>query len=96
MFEKLHVQFFSNYLYSWFLVFVQALHYFNVVISNSFNLIFEADLLRDSINKSFLRVEIKLFASPALHQHTPIIPPLKLMHASDELYSMQDSNTIIK
>ncbi len=34
-----------------FLVFVQALHfYFNVVISNSFNLIFETDLLLDSIN----------------------------------------------
>ncbi len=42
-----------NYLYSWFLVFVfvQALHfYFNVVISNSFNFIFEADFLCDSIN----------------------------------------------
>ncbi len=39
-----------NYLYSRFLVFVQALHYFNVVISNSFNFIFEADLLCDSIN----------------------------------------------
>ncbi len=40
-----------NYLYLWLLVFVQALHfYFNVVISNSFNFIFEADLLRDSIN----------------------------------------------
>ncbi len=61
-----------NYLYSWLLVFVQALHfYFNVVISNSFNFIFEADLLRDSINYSFL--EIKLSASPALHQATPII-----------------------
>ncbi len=40
-----------NYLYSQFLVFVQVLHmYFNVVFSNSFNLIFEADLLRDSIH----------------------------------------------
>ncbi len=41
-----------NYLYSWFLVFlVQALHfYFNVVINNSFNCIFEMDLLLDSIN----------------------------------------------
>ncbi len=40
-----------NYLYSQFLVFVQALHfYFYVVISNSFNFIFETDLLRDSIN----------------------------------------------
>ncbi len=40
-----------NYLYLWFLVFAQALHfYFNVVISNSFNFIFETDLLRDSIN----------------------------------------------
>ncbi len=40
-----------NYLYSWFLVFVQALHfYFNVVINNSFNFIFEMDLLLDSIN----------------------------------------------
>ncbi len=39
-----------NYLYSWFLVFlVQALHfYFNVVINNSFNFIFEIDLLLDS------------------------------------------------
>ncbi len=35
-----------NYLYLWFLVFVQALHfYFSVAISNSFNLIFETDLL---------------------------------------------------
>ncbi len=42
-----------NYLYSQFLVFVQALHfYFNVVISNSFNFIFETDLLRDSIKVS--------------------------------------------
>ncbi len=42
---------FLHYLYLWLLVFVQALHfYFNVVISNSFNFIFEADLLRDSIN----------------------------------------------
>ncbi len=40
-----------NYLYSRFLVFVQSLHfYFNVVISNSFNFIFEADLLCDIIN----------------------------------------------
>ncbi len=40
-----------NYLYSRFLVFVQALHFYvNVVISNSFNFIFEADLLCDSIN----------------------------------------------
>ncbi len=39
-----------NYLYFWLLVFVQALHYFNVIISNSFNFIFEADLLRDNIN----------------------------------------------
>ncbi len=40
-----------NYLYSRFLVFVQALHfYFNVVISKSCNFIFEADLLCDSIN----------------------------------------------
>ncbi len=62
----------ANYLYSWFLVFVQALHlYCYVVISNTFNLIFEADLLCDSINESFL--EIKLSASPALHQATPII-----------------------
>ncbi len=37
-----------NYLYLWLLVFVHF--YFNVVISNSFNFIFEADLLRDSIN----------------------------------------------
>ncbi len=40
-----------NYLYSQFLIFVQALNfYFNVVIGNSFNFIFETDLLRDSIN----------------------------------------------
>ncbi len=40
-----------NYLYSWFLVFVQALHFdFNVVINNSFNFIFETVLLLDSIN----------------------------------------------
>ncbi len=40
-----------DYLYSWFLVFVQALNfYFNVVINNSFNFIFEMDLLLDSIN----------------------------------------------
>ncbi len=40
-----------NYLYLWLLVIVQALHfYFNVVISNSFNFIFEADLLHDIIN----------------------------------------------
>ncbi len=44
-----------NYLYSWFLVFlVQALNfYFNVVINNSFNFIFEMDLLLDS-NKSYM------------------------------------------
>ncbi len=41
----------TDYLYSQFLVFVQALHfYFNVVISNSLNFIFKADLLCDSIN----------------------------------------------
>ncbi len=40
-----------NYLYSQFLVFVEALHlYFDVVINNSFNFIFEMDLLLDSIN----------------------------------------------
>ncbi len=40
-----------NYLYLRFLVFVQALHiYFSVVISNSFNFIFETDLLPDRIN----------------------------------------------
>ncbi len=40
-----------NYLYSRFLAFVHDLHfYFKVVISNSFNFIFETDLLRDSIN----------------------------------------------
>ncbi len=40
-----------NYLYSQFLVFVQALHVFvNVVISNSFNCVLETDLLRDIIN----------------------------------------------
>ncbi len=58
--------------YLWFLVFVQALHfYFSVVISNSFNFIFETDLLRDSINYSFLK--IMWSASPALHQAPPII-----------------------
>ncbi len=46
-----------NYLYLRFLVFVQALHfYFSVVISNSFNFIFETDLLRDHINYSFLKI----------------------------------------
>ncbi len=45
-----------NYLYLRFLVFVQALHfYFSVVISNSFNLIFETDLLRDHINFSIYK-----------------------------------------
>ncbi len=40
-----------NYLYSWFLVFVQAVQfYFNVLINNSFNFIFETVLLLDSIN----------------------------------------------
>ncbi len=40
-----------NYLYSRFLVLVQALNfYFNVVISNSYNFIIEADCLCDSIN----------------------------------------------
>ncbi len=40
-----------NYLYSRFLVLVQVLQlYFNVVVSKSFNLIFEADLLCDCIN----------------------------------------------
>ncbi len=39
------------FIYLWLLVFVQALYfYFNVVISNLFNFIFEADVLRDSIN----------------------------------------------
>ncbi len=47
-----------------FLVFVEALlFYFNVVISNSFTFIIEADLLHDRIN---YRVNIKLSASPAL------------------------------
>ncbi len=69
-----------NYLYLWLLVFVQALHfYFNVVISNSYNFIFEADLLRDSINKIFL--EIKLPASPALHQAPPIISVITQINA---------------
>ncbi len=41
----------ANYLYSQFVVFVQALHfYFKVVVSNSFNFIFEEDLLCDRIN----------------------------------------------
>ncbi len=61
-----------NYLYSRFLVFLQALHfYFIVVISNSFNFIFETDLLPDRINYSFLK--IMLSASPVLHQAPPII-----------------------
>ncbi len=61
-----------GYLYLWFLVFVQALHfYFSVVISNSFNCIFETDLLCASINYNFLK--IMLSASPALHQAPPII-----------------------
>ncbi len=39
-----------NYLYSQFLVFVQALHfYFKVVITNSFNYIFKTDVLRDRL-----------------------------------------------
>ncbi len=59
-----------KYLYLWFLIFVQALHfYFSVVISNSFNVIFETDVFRDSLNYSFL--EIMLSASPALHQALP-------------------------
>ncbi len=54
-----------NYLYLQFLVFVQALHfYFSVVIRNVFYFIFETDLLRDSINYSFLK--IMLSASPAI------------------------------
>ncbi len=71
-----------NYSYSRFLVFVQALHfYFSVVINNSFNLIFETDLLLDSINSSFLRVQIKLPASPALHQAHPIISVIPHINA---------------
>jgi len=69
-----------NYLYLLFLVFVQALHfYFSDVISNSFNLIFETDLLRDHINYSFLK--IMLSASPALHQAPPIISVITQMNA---------------
>ncbi len=69
-----------NYLYVWFLAFVQALHfYFSVVISNSFNLIFETDLLCDSIDYSFLK--IMLSASPALHQAPPIISVITQMNA---------------
>lgn len=55
----------------------------NVVINNSFNFIFEADLLCNSINLSFLRVKIKLSASPALHQATPIIALTTQMHSAD-------------
>ncbi len=56
-----------NYLYSRFLAFVQALHfYFSVVISNSFNFIFETDLLRDSINYSFLKIMLSASA-PSSH-----------------------------
>ncbi len=62
------------------LVFVQALHfYFRVVISNSFNFIFETDLLCDSINYSFLK--IMLSASPALHQAPPIISVITQINA---------------
>ncbi len=71
-----------NYLYSRFLVFVQALHlYFNVVFSDSFNCILETELICDRINSSFLRVKIKLSASPALHQATPIISVTTQMNA---------------
>ncbi len=63
-------------------LFVQALHfYFSVVISNSFNLIFETVLLHDRINYGFLK--IILSASPVLHQAPPIMSSLKLMHGSD-------------
>ncbi len=43
----------------------------SVVINNSFNFIFETNLLCDSVNYSFLK--IMLSASPALHQAHPII-----------------------
>ncbi len=69
-----------NYLYSWFLVFVQALHfYYSVVINYSFNFIFETDLLCDSNNYSFLK--IMLSASPAHHQAPPIISVITQINA---------------
>ncbi len=69
----------ANSLYLRFLVFVQALHfYFSVVISNSFNFIFEIDLLCDSINYNFLK--IMLSASPEL-QAPPIISVITQMYA---------------
>ncbi len=82
-----------NYLHLWFQVFVQALHfYFSVVISNSFNLIFETDLLRDSINYSFLNIMLS-----ALHQAPPIISVITQMNARIRLTSMcVRLNTIIK
>ncbi len=53
--------------------------YFSVVISNSFNLIFETDLLRNSINYSFLK--IMLSASPVLHQALPVISVITQINA---------------
>ncbi len=64
---------FLHDLYLRFLVFVQALHfYFSVVI-------FEIDLLCDSINYSFLK--IMLSAYPALHQAPPIISVITQINA---------------
>ncbi len=82
----------ANSLYLRFLVFVQALHfYFSVVISNSFNFIFEIDLLCDSINYNFLK--IMLSASPDASS-----PSHNICHHSNVCTAQISmySNTIIK
>ncbi len=53
--------------------------FFSVVISNSFNFIFETVLLYDSVNYSFLK--IMLSASPALYQAHPIISVITQINA---------------
>ncbi len=51
MWTVLNLFFFSLLFIFMTLVFVQAVHFnFNVVISNSFNFIFDTDFLRDRIN----------------------------------------------
>ncbi len=52
---------------------------FSVIISDSFNFIFETVFLRDSINDSFLK--IMLSVSPALHQAPPIISVIPQINA---------------
>ncbi len=99
--KNIYIYHITNYLYSRFLVFVQTLHfYFNVVIRNVFNFTFETDLLRDSINSSFLRVKIKLSASPPLHQAPPIIAVIIQINARLRLTvamaCVLGSKTIIK